>query len=161
MEIARSYDVIVDGSDNFPTRFLTNDAAFFLRKPLVYGAIHRFEGQASVFAPHLGGPCYRCLLPEMPAPGSVPSCQEAGVLGVLPGIIGSIQAMETLKLLLGIGSVPLGKLTVYDALRILLPLIETEPRSPLPPVRRSSRRSTAFPIPKPLPPPLAPLPRTT
>lgn len=116
MEIAESYDVLVDGSDNFPTRFLTNDTAFFLHKPLVYGAIHRFEGQAGVFAPHLGGPCYRCLLPEMPAPGSVPSCQEAGVLGVLPGIIGSIQAMETLKILLGIGTVPLGKLTVYDAL---------------------------------------------
>lgn len=117
MEIAASYDVIVDGSDNFPTRFLTNDTAFFLRKPLVYGAIHRFDGQTSVFAPHLGGPCYRCLLPAMPAPGSVPSCQEAGVLGVLPGIIGSIQAMETLKLILGIGTVPLGKLTVYDALQ--------------------------------------------
>jgi molybdopterin/thiamine biosynthesis adenylyltransferase/rhodanese-related sulfurtransferase len=117
MEIARDYDVIVDGSDNFPTRFLTNDTAFFLKKPLVYGAIHRFDGQAGVFAPHLGGPCYRCLLPNMPAPGSVPSCQEAGVLGVLPGIIGSIQAMETLKLILGIGTVPLGKLTVYDALQ--------------------------------------------
>jgi sulfur-carrier protein adenylyltransferase/sulfurtransferase len=116
MHLAKDYDVIVDGSDNFPTRFLTNDTAFFLKKPLVYGAIHRFEGQASVFAPHLGGPCYRCLLPDMPAPGSVPSCQEAGVLGVLPGIIGSIQAMETLKLILGIGSVPLGRLTVYDAL---------------------------------------------
>jgi adenylyltransferase/sulfurtransferase len=117
MEIARSYDILVDGSDNFPTRFLTNDTAYFLRKPLIYGAIHRFEGQTGVFAPHLGGPCYRCLLPAMPTPGSVPSCQEAGVLGVLPGIIGSIQAMETLKLILGIGSVPLGKLTVYDALQ--------------------------------------------
>jgi adenylyltransferase/sulfurtransferase len=116
MDIAASYDVLVDGSDNFPTRFLTNDAAFFLRKPLVYGAIHRFEGQTGVFAPHLGGPCYRCMLPHMPAPGSVPSCQEAGVLGVLPGIIGSIQAMEALKLILGIGTVPLGKLTAYDAL---------------------------------------------
>ena len=116
MTLAAPHEVIVDGSDNFPTRFLTNDTAFFLRKPLVHGAIHRFEGQAAVFAPHLGGPCYRCLLPNLPAPGSVPSCQEAGVLGVLPGIIGSIQAMETLKLLLGIGSVPLGKLTVYDAL---------------------------------------------
>lgn len=116
MEIAGGYDIIVDGSDNFPTRFLTNDTAFFLGKPLVYGAIHRFDGQAGVFAPHLGGPCYRCLLPDMPAPGSVPSCQEAGVLGVLPGIIGSIQAMETLKLILGIGTVPLGRLTVYDAL---------------------------------------------
>lgn len=117
VEIASSYDVIVDGSDNFPTRFLTNDTAFLLKKPLVYGAIHRFDGQAGVFAPHLGGPCYRCLLPAMPAPGSVPSCQEAGVLGVLPGIIGSIQAMEALKLILGIGEIPLGKLTVYDALR--------------------------------------------
>ena len=116
MEIAGAYDILVDGSDNFPTRFLTNDTAFLLKKPLVYGAIHRFEGQAGVFAPHLGGPCYRCLLPDMPPPGSVPSCQEAGVLGVLPGIIGSLQAMETLKLILGIGVVPLGKLTCYDAL---------------------------------------------
>jgi len=116
MEIASGYDIIVDGSDNFPTRFLTNDTAFLQKKPLVYGAIHRFEGQSSVFAPHLGGPCYRCLLPAMPAPGSVPSCQEAGVLGVLPGIIGSMQAMETIKLILGIGQVPLGKLTIYDAL---------------------------------------------
>lgn len=116
VEIASSYDVIVDGSDNFPTRFLTNDAAFLLKKPLVYGAIHRFEGQTGVFAPHLGGPCYRCLLPGLPAPGSVPSCQEAGVLGVLPGIIGSLQAMEAIKLILGTGVVPLGKLTVYDAL---------------------------------------------
>jgi adenylyltransferase/sulfurtransferase len=117
LEIASGYDILVDGSDNFPTRFLTNDTAFFLGKPLVYGAIHRFEGQAGVFAPHLGGPCYRCLLPTMPAAGSVPSCQEAGVLGVLPGIIGSIQAMETLKLILGIGTVPLGRLTIYDALQ--------------------------------------------
>ena len=116
MEIAANYDVIVDGSDNFPTRFLTNDTAFFLKKPLVYGAIQRFEGQTGVFAPHLGGPCYRCLLPHSPAAGSVPSCEEAGVLGVLPGIIGSLQAMETIKLLLGIGTVPLGKLTCYDAL---------------------------------------------
>ena len=116
MEIATGYDIILDGSDNFPTRFLTNDTAFFLEKPLVYGAIHRFDGQAAVFAPHLGGPCYRCLVPEMPPPGSVPSCQEAGVLGVLPGIIGSMQAMETLKLILGIGTVPLGRLLCYDAL---------------------------------------------
>jgi len=115
--IAAGYDVIVDGSDNFPTRFLTNDAACLLKKPLVYGAIHRFEGQATIFAPHLGGPCYRCMVPEMPSPGSVPSCAEAGVLGVLPGIIGSIQAMETLKLILGIGELPLGKLTVYDGLK--------------------------------------------
>jgi adenylyltransferase/sulfurtransferase len=116
MQIAAGYDVLLDGSDNFPTRFLTNDTAFFQRVPLVYGAIHRFEGQTAVFAPHLGGPCYRCLLPEMPPVGSVPSCHEAGVLGVLPGIIGSIQAMETIKLILGIGQIPLGKLTCYDAL---------------------------------------------
>lgn len=117
MEIASKYDIVVDGSDNFPTRFLTNDSAFFLHKPLVYGAIHRFNGQTGVFAPHLSGPCYRCMLPQLPASGSVPSCQEAGVLGVLPGIIGSLQALETLKLILGIGTVPLGKLTVYDALQ--------------------------------------------
>ena len=116
LEIAGGYDILVDGSDNFPTRFLANDTAYFLKKPLVYGAIQRFEGQTGVFAPHLGGPCYRCMLPQLPAPGSVPSCQEAGVLGVLPGIIGSLQALETLKLILGIGTVPLGKLTVYAAL---------------------------------------------
>lgn len=114
--IANNYDILVDGSDNFPTRFLTNDTAFLLQKPLVYGAIHRFEGQTGVFAPHLGGPCYRCLLPEMPAPGSVPSCDEAGVLGVIPGVIGSLQATETLKLILGIGTIPLGMLTCYDGL---------------------------------------------
>ena len=116
LELAGGYDIVVDGSDNFPTRYLTNDAAFFLKKPLVYGAIHRFEGQLAVFAPHLGGPCYRCLLPDMPAAGAVPSCAEAGVLGVLPGIIGSLQAMEAIKLILGIGTIPLGRLTVYDAL---------------------------------------------
>ncbi|TAG08435.1 MAG: molybdopterin-synthase adenylyltransferase MoeB [Verrucomicrobia bacterium] len=117
LEIARSYDVIIDGSDNFPTRFLTNDAAFFLKIPLIYGAIHRFDGQFAVFAPHLGGPCYRCLLPEMPPPGSVPSCQEAGVLGVLPGVIGSLQALEALKILLEIGGVPSEKLTLFHGLR--------------------------------------------
>jgi adenylyltransferase/sulfurtransferase len=116
LEIAKDYDILLDGSDNFPTRFLTNDAAFFLRKPLVSGAIHRFDGQVAVFAPHLGGPCYRCLLPNMPPPGAVPSCAEAGVLGVLPGIIGSLQAMEVIKLILGLGKIPLGQLTVYDAL---------------------------------------------
>lgn len=116
MEIAAGYDALVDGSDNFPTRFLTNDVAYLQRKPLFYGAIHRFEGQAAVFAPHLGGPCYRCLLPKAPPPGSVPSCAEAGVLGVLPGIIGSLQAMEAIKWVLGVGELPLGKLTVYDAL---------------------------------------------
>lgn len=117
ISIAENYDIILDGSDNFPTRFLANDTAFFLKKPLVYGAIHRFDGQMTVFAPHLGSPCYRCLLSEIPAPGAVPSCNEAGVLGVLPGIIGSLQAMEAIKLILGTGQPPLGKILIYDALR--------------------------------------------
>jgi sulfur-carrier protein adenylyltransferase/sulfurtransferase len=117
IELATPYDLIVDGSDNFPTRFLSNDTAFFLKKPNVFGSIFRFDGQITVFAPHLGGPCYRCLLPSLPQAGSVPSCNEAGVLGVLPGIIGSLQAMEAIKLLLGLGEIPLGKLTCYDALR--------------------------------------------
>ncbi|MES2996945.1 MAG: molybdopterin-synthase adenylyltransferase MoeB [Verrucomicrobiota bacterium] len=117
LDFARGHDVIVDGSDNFPTRFLTNDTAFLLKIPLVYGAIHRFEGQVAVFAPHIGGPCYRCMLPALPAAGSVPSCADAGVLGVLPGVIGSLQAMETIKLILGIGEVPIGRITSYDGLR--------------------------------------------
>ena len=112
-----SYDVAVDGSDNFPTRFLSNDACYFARKPLVYGSIFRFEGQMTVFAPHLGGPCYRCMLPELPPPGAAPSCAEAGVLGVLPGVIGCLQAMEAIKLLLGTGTPPLGRLICYDGLR--------------------------------------------
>src|SRR5438552_4747028 len=101
LSILRGYDIVVDGTDNFPTRYRTNDACVLLRKPNVYGSIFRFEGQASVFAPHLGGPCYRCLYPEPPPPGMVPSCAEGGVLGVLPGIIGTIQATEVLKLALG------------------------------------------------------------
>ncbi|MGB0774726.1 MAG: molybdopterin-synthase adenylyltransferase MoeB [Akkermansiaceae bacterium] len=117
MEIAADYDVILDGTDNFPTRYLSNDVSFLLKKPNIYGSIFRFEGQLSVFAPHLGGPCYRCMLPQPPDPGSVPSCAEAGVLGVLPGIIGSMQAMETVKLLLGTGDPPLGRLIHYDALQ--------------------------------------------
>ena len=116
-EIISGYDLVVDGCDNFPTRFLTNDACHFLGKACVYGSIHRFEGQMTVFATHLGGPCYRCLLPTVPPPGSAPSCAEAGVLGVLPGIIGSLQAMEAIKLLVGIGTPPLGRLLCYDALR--------------------------------------------
>jgi adenylyltransferase/sulfurtransferase len=108
----------VDGTDNFPTRYLTNDACVFLRKPNVYGAIFRFEGQASVFAPHLGGPCYRCLFPEPPPPGTVPSCAEGGVLGVLPGLIGCIQATEILKLALGQGASLLGRLLLFNALEM-------------------------------------------
>lgn len=116
-DIASNFDVILDGSDNFPTRFLSNDVAYFLRKPNIYGSIFRFEGQLSVFAPHLGGPCYRCMLPAIPPAGSAPSCAQAGVLGVLPGIIGSLQAMEAIKLILAIGEPPSGRLLCYDALR--------------------------------------------
>ncbi|NWK54595.1 molybdopterin-synthase adenylyltransferase MoeB [Verrucomicrobiaceae bacterium N1E253] len=115
--LASSYDIIIDGTDNFPTRYLSNDVAYFLKKPNIYASIFRFEGQLSVFAPHLGGPCYRCMLPTPPDPGTVPSCAEAGVLGVLPGIIGSLQAMEAIKLLLGAGEPPLGRLIHYDALQ--------------------------------------------
>jgi sulfur-carrier protein adenylyltransferase/sulfurtransferase len=116
LELIRPYDIVVDGTDNFPTRYLTNDACVLLRKPNVYGSIFRFEGQASVFAPHLGGPCYRCLYPEPPPPGMVPSCAEGGVLGVLPGIIGCIQATEILKLALGKGSSLVGRLLLFNAL---------------------------------------------
>jgi molybdopterin/thiamine biosynthesis adenylyltransferase/rhodanese-related sulfurtransferase len=115
LDIMRDYDIVVDGTDNFPTRYLVNDACVLLGKPNVYGSIFRFEGQASIFgAP--GGPCYRCLYPEPPPPGLVPSCAEGGVLGVLPGIIGSIQAMETLKLILGKGEPLIGRLLLFDAL---------------------------------------------
>jgi adenylyltransferase/sulfurtransferase len=116
LEIIRPYDIVVDGTDNFPTRYLTNDACVLLRKPNVYGSIFRFEGQASLFAPHLGGPCYRCLYPEPPPPGTVPSCAEGGVLGVLPGIIGIIQATEILKLILGKGTSLLNRLLLFNAL---------------------------------------------
>ncbi|MGQ9927043.1 MAG: molybdopterin-synthase adenylyltransferase MoeB [Chloroflexaceae bacterium] len=116
LELMRPYDVIVDGTDNFPTRYLTNDASVLLGKPNVYGSIFRFEGQVTVFAPQQGGPCYRCLYPEPPPPGLVPSCAEGGVLGVLPGVIGTIQATETIKLLTGIGEPLIGRLMLYDAL---------------------------------------------
>jgi sulfur-carrier protein adenylyltransferase/sulfurtransferase len=117
LEILQGYDVVVDGSDNFPTRYLVNDACVLLGKPYVYGSIFRFEGQASVFAAP-GGPCYRCLFAEPPPPGLVPSCAEGGVLGVLPGIVGSIQAAEAIKLLLGIGQPLVGRLLIFDALRM-------------------------------------------
>jgi molybdopterin/thiamine biosynthesis adenylyltransferase/rhodanese-related sulfurtransferase len=115
LELFRDYDIIVDGTDNFPTRFLVNDACVILGKPNVYGSIFRFEGQATVFG-YPGGPCYRCLYPEPPPPGLVPSCAEGGVLGVLPGIVGSIQAMETIKLILGTGEPLVGRLLLFDAL---------------------------------------------
>jgi len=118
LQILQPYDFVVDGTDNFPTRYLTNDACVLLKKPNIYGSIFRFEGQASVFAPHLGGPCYRCLYREPPPPGMVPSCAAGGVLGVLPGIIGLIQATEVLKLALGTGTSLLNRLLLFDALEM-------------------------------------------
>jgi len=115
MRIAKDYDIILDGTDNFPTRYLTNDVAVFLDKPNVYASIYRFDGQVSVFYAK-EGPCYRCLFPEPPPPGLVPSCAEGGVLGVLPGTIGTLQATEALKVLLGIGEPLIGKLLLYNAL---------------------------------------------
>ena len=115
LDIIDGYDVIVDGTDNFPTRYLVNDASLLKKIPVVYGAIFRFEGQVSVFKPY-DGPCYRCMLPIPPPADQAPSCAEAGVLGVLPGIIGSLQAMEAIKLLLGLGDPLIGRLMSYDAL---------------------------------------------
>jgi len=115
LELFKDFDIIVDGTDNFPTRYLVNDACILLGKPNVYGSIFRFEGQATVFGMP-DGPCYRCLYPEPPPPGLVPSCAEGGVLGVLPGIVGSIQAMETIKLILGRGDSLAGRLLLFDAL---------------------------------------------
>ena len=117
LDIIRDFDVVADGTDNFPTRYLVNDACVLLDKPNVYGSIFRFEGQASVFHARRG-PCYRCLYSEPPPPGLVPSCAEGGVLGVLPGIIGSIQAMETIKLILGVGEPLIGRLVLFDALKL-------------------------------------------
>ncbi|HEY2138935.1 MAG TPA: molybdopterin-synthase adenylyltransferase MoeB [Chthoniobacterales bacterium] len=117
-DIVAGYDVVIDGSDNFPTRYLSNDVCVFARKPNIYGSVFRFEGQASMFAPHLGGPCYRCLFPEPPPPGAAPSCAEAGVLGILPGIIGLIQATEALKLIIGAGEMLAGRLLHFDALKM-------------------------------------------
>ncbi len=115
LELFRDYDIIVDGTDNFPTRYLVNDACVLLGKPNVYGSIFRFEGQITVFG-YPDGPCYRCLYPEPPPPGLVPSCAEGGVLGVLPGIVGTIQAAETLKLIIGKGQPLIGRLLLFDAL---------------------------------------------
>ncbi|MBI5469531.1 MAG: molybdopterin-synthase adenylyltransferase MoeB [Deltaproteobacteria bacterium] len=117
-EIIREYDVILDGSDNFPTRFLMNDAAFFENKPLISGSMFRFDGQVSIFNPNKGFPCYRCLYPEPPPKGLVPSCQEAGVLGALAGVIGVLQAVETVKMVLGIGDTLEGHLMIFDALKM-------------------------------------------
>jgi adenylyltransferase/sulfurtransferase len=118
MDIIADYDVVIDGSDNFPTRYLSSDACVFARKPNIYGSVFRFDGQATVFAPHLGGPCYRCLFPEPPPAGAVPNCAEAGVLGVLPGVLGMMQAIEAIKLILGLGDSLLGRLLHFDALKM-------------------------------------------
>jgi molybdopterin/thiamine biosynthesis adenylyltransferase/rhodanese-related sulfurtransferase len=115
LDIINGYDVIVDGADNFPTRYLLNDASILTRKPVVHGSIFRFEGQITVFQPFVG-PCYRCIFPEPPPPELAPSCAEAGVLGVLPGIVGSLQASEAIKLLLGVGEPLVGRLMLFDAL---------------------------------------------
>jgi adenylyltransferase/sulfurtransferase len=115
LDVIKDYDIVVDGTDNFPTRYLVNDACVLLGKPNVYGSIFRFEGQITVFG-YPGGPCYRCLYPEPPPPGLVPSCAEGGVLGVLPGIVGTIQAAETLKLIMGNGQPLIGRLLLLDAL---------------------------------------------
>src|SRR5947209_2322226 len=117
LDIFKPYDIIIDGTDNFPTRYLVNDACVLLKKPNVYGSIFRFDGQASVFHPPQG-PCYRCLYPEPPPPGEVPSCAEGGVLGILPGLVGCIQATEAVKLILGTGEPLIGRLMLYDALQM-------------------------------------------
>jgi len=116
-EIIKDYDLVIDGTDNFHTRYLLNDACYFAKKPLIYGSIFRFDGQVTVFDARLG-PCYRCLYPVPPPPGTVPSCAEGGVFGVLPGVIGALQATEAIKLLLGIGEPLIGKLLIYDALNM-------------------------------------------
>jgi molybdopterin/thiamine biosynthesis adenylyltransferase/rhodanese-related sulfurtransferase len=132
LDIFRPYDIIIDGTDNFSTRYLVNDACVLLGKPNVYGSIFRFDGQASVFAPPRG-PCYRCLYPEPPPPGEVPSCAEGGVLGILPGLVGCIQATEAIKLILGKGSPLIGRLLLYDALQMRFQefKIRRNPRCPM------------------------------
>ncbi|MCA9973036.1 MAG: molybdopterin-synthase adenylyltransferase MoeB [Anaerolineales bacterium] len=132
LEIFAPYDVVIDGTDNFPTRYLTNDACVLLGKPNVYGSIYRFDGQASVFYA-AEGPCYRCLFPEPPPPGLVPSCAEGGVLGVLPGVIGTIQATEAIKLILGVGEPLIGRLLLYDALTMTVDevYLQKNPRCPV------------------------------
>jgi molybdopterin/thiamine biosynthesis adenylyltransferase len=114
--IIRDFDIVLDGSDNFPTRYLINDACVHLKKPCVHGSVYRFEGQVTVFDPSRGGPCYRCLYPEPPPPEMAPSCADAGVLGVLPGIIGLLQSVEVIKLIMGIAKSLVGRLITYDAL---------------------------------------------
>jgi adenylyltransferase/sulfurtransferase len=126
------YDIIVDGSDNFPTKYLANDACVLLGKPLVFAAVFQFDGQASVFLPGKS-PCYRCIFPEPPPPGAVPSCQEAGVFGAVPGVMGTVQAVETIKLLLGLGTSLAGRLLIFDALMMEFTdvKLERDPNCPI------------------------------
>src|SRR6266446_2789828 len=132
-DLVARYDVVIDGPDYFPTRYLSNDVCVWAQKPNVYGSVFRFDGQTTVFSPHLGGPCYRCLFPEPPPAGSGPNCAEAGVLGVLPGIIGTIQATEAIKLILGLGESLVGRLLHFDALKMMLRefKVRREPRCPV------------------------------
>ncbi len=133
MDLASGYDLIIDGTDNFPTRYLSNDVAYFLKIPNIYGSIYQFEGQVSVFAPHEGGPCYRCLFPTPPKPGLVPSCAEGGVFGVLPGMVGSMQATEAIKRILGIGKSLVGRLMHIDtmSMRVRTFDLRKDPECPL------------------------------
>lgn len=133
LDIIKDYDIVLDGSDNFPTRFLVNDACFFLGKTLISGSIFRFEGQVTTLKPHDGHPCYRCLYPEPPPPGLVPSCQEAGVLGVLAGTVGVIQATEAIKEIIGIDSSLASHLLIYNALEMRFLKVKTQkdPNCPL------------------------------
>ena len=143
LELFRNYDVVADGTDNFPTRYLVNDACVLTGKSSnVYGSIFRFEGQISVFN-YQDGPCYRCLYSEPPPPGLVPSCAEGGVLGVLPGVVGALQANEVIKVLLGIGDVAAGRLVIYDALKTQLSPAQAAPQSELRGVRREPDRDRA------------------
>jgi adenylyltransferase/sulfurtransferase len=142
LDILKDYDIVVDGTDNFPTRFLVNDACVLLGKPNVYGSIFRFDGQATVFATK-GGPCYRCLYPEPPPPGLVPSCAEGGVLGILPGVIGLIQATEAVKIILGKGELLVGRLLLYDALNMRFRELKIK-RDPACPVCGDSPTITAL-----------------
>jgi adenylyltransferase/sulfurtransferase len=132
LDLIRDYDVVVDGSDNFPTRYLVNDACVMLKKPLVSGAILRFEGHVTTILPHEGH-CYRCLFEEPPPPGLVPSCQEAGVLGVMPGVVGALQATEVLKIILSKGTLLKNELLIYDSLTINFRKVKV-PRNPACPV---------------------------
>jgi adenylyltransferase/sulfurtransferase len=132
LTIFKDYDIIVDGCDNFPTRYLVNDACVMLGKPNVHGSIFQFEGMAAVFAPHRG-PCYRCLYPEPPPPGAAPSCAEAGVLGVLPGLVGCVQALETIKLILGVGRPLIGRMVYFDTLsmEVRVNRLQRDPTCPM------------------------------